>query len=223
MYGYIYKTTNLVNGKIYIGQHHSSVFEPEKYIGSGCLINKAIKKYGFEKFKCELIEECNSKEDLNKAEIKWINYYKTLNVDSYNLGDGGEGGIGRNATSYWNNPLKKKEALEKQSLSLKLFFKNHPEAHKGEKNPNFGKKASEETKRKMSEARKNSPGVKNASRFKGHQHTKEAKEKIRIKAASKIWITNDREETMIFKQTVIPEGWHKGRIDRKGKLTKHEY
>lgn len=45
MYGYIYQTTNLINNKIYIGQHHSDVFD-ESYKGSRKLILRAIKKYG---------------------------------------------------------------------------------------------------------------------------------------------------------------------------------
>ena len=43
MYGYIYKTTNLVNGKIYIGQHKSNTFDTN-YYGSGTILNKAIQK-----------------------------------------------------------------------------------------------------------------------------------------------------------------------------------
>lgn len=43
MYGYIYLTTNLINGKKYIGQHASPVFEPDRYIGSGVILWKAIK------------------------------------------------------------------------------------------------------------------------------------------------------------------------------------
>ena len=43
MFGYIYKTTNLINGKIYIGQHKSEVFD-NSYYGSGKLIGRAITK-----------------------------------------------------------------------------------------------------------------------------------------------------------------------------------
>ena len=48
MYGYIYKTTNKINNKSYIGQHTAKQFEPEKYIGSGSLLLKAVSKYGRE-------------------------------------------------------------------------------------------------------------------------------------------------------------------------------
>ena len=59
MYGYIYITTNLLNGKKYIGKHKSSEFEFDKYYGSGKYIKAAIKKYGLENFKCELLESIN--------------------------------------------------------------------------------------------------------------------------------------------------------------------
>lgn len=46
MYGYIYKTTNLLNGKIYVGQHKAEKFEPDKYLGSGTIFLEALQKYG---------------------------------------------------------------------------------------------------------------------------------------------------------------------------------
>lgn len=95
MYGYIYETTNLINGKKYIGQHRAKEFD-KKYKGSGCLIGKAFKKYGFKNFKCEIIEECNSEQELNEREIYWIDFYNAINDDNfYNLQSGGymiEGG-----------------------------------------------------------------------------------------------------------------------------------
>lgn len=68
MFGYIYKTINLINGKIYIGQHIAKEFEAEKYLGSGILLHKAVKKYGKENFKVILLESCDSKEQLDDRE-----------------------------------------------------------------------------------------------------------------------------------------------------------
>ena len=64
MFGYIYKTTNKVNNKVYIGQHQAEIFEPDKYLGSGTLLRRAIKKYGKENFTVELIEECETYESI---------------------------------------------------------------------------------------------------------------------------------------------------------------
>jgi len=54
MYGYIYKTTNILNNKIYIGKKESSSFV-ETYYGSGTVLKQAIKKYGQENFKIEIL------------------------------------------------------------------------------------------------------------------------------------------------------------------------
>ena len=67
MYGYVYKTTNNLNNKIYIGQHKSSVFD-DKYIGSGKILLQAITKYGKDNFTTEVLEWCDSREQLNEKE-----------------------------------------------------------------------------------------------------------------------------------------------------------
>ena len=66
MYGYIYETTNLINGKKYIGKHKSNKFDTW-YLGSGIVLKKAIKKYGRENFQTIIIEKIyTNKDDLNK-------------------------------------------------------------------------------------------------------------------------------------------------------------
>ena len=90
MYGYIYKTTNLKNGKIYIGQHKGTCFD-SNYYGSGTWFKKVFLANGKENFKCELIEACISFEELNAQEVYWIEYYQSRNPDvGYNLAKGGE-------------------------------------------------------------------------------------------------------------------------------------
>ena len=69
MYGYIYKTTNNINGKIYVGQKHSSIFLGNKYLGSGKRLKDAIKCYGREHFTVELVEEVSQKELMDEREI----------------------------------------------------------------------------------------------------------------------------------------------------------
>lgn len=66
MYGYIYKTTNLINNKIYIGKHKSNLFDIN-YYGSGKIIRRALNKYGKDSFKLELLEECGSLEELSES------------------------------------------------------------------------------------------------------------------------------------------------------------
>lgn len=90
MIGYIYKTTNLKNGKIYIGQHRSTEFNP-KYYGSGTTLKKALKKYGKENFKIEILYEANNLKRLNDAEILFIEDYRTIDSSiGYNIELGGQ-------------------------------------------------------------------------------------------------------------------------------------
>lgn len=91
LYGYIYITENLINGKKYIGQHHGNY--TENYKGSGKLIRRALNKYGSENFSVKVLEECNSKEELDEAEKKWISECNAVESDLYyNLAYGGSSG-----------------------------------------------------------------------------------------------------------------------------------
>lgn len=93
MIGYIYKTTNLINGKIYIGQKRSKIFLKEKYLGSGKILKNAINKYGKHNFITECIEECETQEELNKKEVYWIKYFNSKDINiGYNIDSGGQGG-----------------------------------------------------------------------------------------------------------------------------------
>ena len=140
MYGYIYETTNLINGKKYIGQKKSNVFLEEKYLGSGKILALAINKYGKENFRVRLIEECDSKKQLNEREIYWIdNLFKTYSKEFiYNIGKGGEGGF----------------TLAHLSEEERKIF------NKRRTNKNIGKKRTDEQKKHISEALSNSKKVK---------------------------------------------------------------
>jgi hypothetical protein len=86
----VYKITNVVNGKIYIGK---DIVSDKNYYGSGVLIKRAIEKYGKENFKKEILEECNSNNELCEKEKYWINYYNSTNLNiGYNISKGGDGG-----------------------------------------------------------------------------------------------------------------------------------
>lgn len=78
---YIYLTTNLINNKKYIGQHDGE--ENDSYLGSGTYFLRAVKKYGKEKFKKEILEICDSQEKLDKAERKWIKKYNAVEDEKF--------------------------------------------------------------------------------------------------------------------------------------------
>jgi hypothetical protein len=91
MYGYIYKTTNLINGLIYVGQHKATKFEPNRYMGSGNNIKAAIKEFGKENFKCELLDTAETLEELNSKEEYWVDELQSRNpAIGYNVKKGGE-------------------------------------------------------------------------------------------------------------------------------------
>lgn len=87
MYGYVYLTVNLINGKKYIGQHKGEF--TKDYLGSGKLIKRAIKKYGKENFVVSILEYADSKEKLNELEIDYIARLKKSGEENYNLAKGG--------------------------------------------------------------------------------------------------------------------------------------
>ena len=99
MRGFIYKITNKINGKSYIGQTIQSVKERfYQHCATKCsqailnmVIHKAITKYGKANFTIEVIEEVEST-NLNDRERYWIRYYDSYN-NGYNSTEGGQDGI----------------------------------------------------------------------------------------------------------------------------------
>ena len=99
MRGFIYKITNKVNGKSYIGQTIQNVKERfYQHCATKCsqavlnmVIHKAITKYGKSNFTIEVIEEVESA-NLNDRERYWIRYYDSYN-NGYNSTEGGQDGI----------------------------------------------------------------------------------------------------------------------------------
>ena len=140
----IYKTTNLVNGKIYIGQDSKNNF---KYFGSGDLIKKAIKKYGLTNFKKEILYECKTQKELNEMEQKYILEYKSTDKSiGYNICIGGTNGTMLNRKH--SDGTKKQMSISKIGIKFTEEHKeNLSKAHKG-------KNISNETKQKMSESQK---------------------------------------------------------------------
>lgn len=133
---FIYKTTNLINKKIYIGL--STKDENIEYFGSGLILLRAIKKYGKENFKREIIEFCDSIEFLKKREIFWIKKLKSAEQNiGYNISKGGIGGyLGV-------------EASKKISIATSLRMKGNVPWNAGKKALNKGVLMSEEQKKKL--------------------------------------------------------------------------
>ena len=137
MYGFVYLTTNKINGKKYIGMCKNT--HEKNYLGSGKLLKSAIKKYGKENFERVILQECQNFEELSKSEEYWIKKYNAVEDNTfYNLTSGGFGGNSDYLKEYWNKFTKEERKICRQWIKRDVYGKN---------NPMYGKKHSEETKR----------------------------------------------------------------------------
>ena len=158
----VYKTINLVNGKHYIGAHTGE--RNDAYLGSGKALKAAIRKYGIENFKREILFEVASADAMYAKEAELV----VLGPESYNLRKGGMGGwdycntpegIERRA---WTFVVRGRAGAKKVAEKIKndpLYAKQyHLRCHDAsKKNPAkftgyefLGKKHTDETKRRMS-------------------------------------------------------------------------
>lgn len=153
---HIYLIINQINDKKYVGQ---TIQKPQdrwkshihKTFNPNMAINHAMKKYGIENFKFEVIDECLTRDELNEAESKWIEYYDTFLGVGYNCTSGGEGYV------------VSEESKKKMS-----------ECSLGDKNHFYGKTHTEETKIKISETNKGH------KRCVGRKYSKETLKKMSV-------------------------------------------
>lgn len=114
MYYTIYKTTNLLNGKYYIGAHQTKNLD-DGYMGSGVALKKAIEKYGKKSFNTEILHIVDSKEKMYELEKELV----SINENTYNLTAGGEGGWSHVDLTGDNNPMKDPAVVNKVITSAK--------------------------------------------------------------------------------------------------------
>ena len=226
MIGYIYKTTDLITGKIYIGQHKSVTFKGNRYIGSGRVIqairNSCVRK-GVpirSRLKVDLIEECETAQQLNEREIYWISYYNSTNPDiGYNLHKGGLNTLGEHNGMYGGYQSESSRRLNSEWHKCRIWMTNEvddvfilPEDMPIYLAKNFrrgrskikstGRKVTPETSKKISESLKN--------KSKSEEHRKNlSKSNI-----GKIWINNGKNSKRISPSCFdfyFSRGWKKGR------------
>lgn len=195
-YYIIYKITNSSNNKIYIGKH-ATVNINDDYFGSGYYLKNAVKKYGLNFFKKEILFIFSSEEEMNKKEKEIVNEEFLSRPDIYNLKPGGRGG--------WS----KVEHIKGGHISGKQHFKNKT----GLFSLNSIKKRTETQKKNKSGIFK--PGVA-ANAFKGKCHTEDFKKfisKITSKAQTgkgnsqygKKWIFNlELKKSKLIKKEELP-------------------
>lgn len=157
-FNYVYITTNLINGKQYVGSHATNNID-DGYIGSGRFFLRAVKKEGKENFKREILEESIDREEALSREEFYISKFRTLCPNGYNMCP--KGGIGFSGASH-SSITKEKQAIwqkgktfeelygeekakrMKEKLSSKKIGKNTPRKGVGHKKELIKKYGEEE-------------------------------------------------------------------------------
>jgi len=190
---FIYKTTNLINGRYYIGMHSTNNIK-DGYMGSGKQLRAAIRKYGKENFRVDILEYLPDRSSLASREKEIVNEEIVNDPTCMNLkagGFGGNSGVGG-------------ESLKRRLCTDSLFL----EAHKH--------RSSKTMKRLHCEGKITIPS------WKGKSHSAETKLKMSLSSkgvgnANKnsqfgtCWITNGEQNKKIKKTEPIPIGWKLGR------------
>jgi group I intron endonuclease len=165
----IYKATNTVNSKYYIGKTKNSLesrIKSHKVASTkkDWLFYRAINKHGFDNFKWEIIIECDDANELNELEKKYI----SENHNGYNVAKGGDGGDTISNHPNIETLRENVSKFHKGKILSEEHKKKISEAHKG-KTKDWVK----DTAKKMSEGNKGKP-----SKLKGSELSEEHKEKI---------------------------------------------
>ena len=133
MYGVIYKLTNKLNGKPYIGQTKQKLIRRlNQHTFGQQYIDGVIQDVGWENFTVEVLEECETREQLNEREKFWIAHFNCKAPNGYNLTKGGAGSL---------EYICSDETREKKSVAVM-----------GAKNPFWGRRHTTESKNLMSAA-----------------------------------------------------------------------
>jgi hypothetical protein len=201
-YHYIYKTTNLINGKFYVGMHSTDNLN-DGYLGSGIRLRRSIRRNGIENFNIQFLEFFDNRIDLSNREKELVNEELLKDPMCMNLVFGGSGGYispkgvkkggkysGKlNAEKLKNNKEYRDEHNKRfvnMVKKLQLEGKLTP--------PNWlGKKHKEESKQKI--------GLSNSLKQKGENNSQ----------FGTCWITNGIENKKIKKTDKLPNDWSYGR------------
>ena len=204
-YHFIYKTTNILSGKYYIGMHSTNDLE-DGYLGSGNRLRLAIRKHGKENFKREILEFCETRDELIKRETEIVNLDEIAKKECMNLVIGGNGFTSEYAIICVIKSNKKQQFLrENDSKWVERYSEKKSEALKKAYNegrrkiitPDWnGRVHSEETKLKMSEVKK--------GKYNGENNP----------SYGTCWITKDGTNKKIKKEelgTFLLQSWEIGR------------
>jgi len=211
IYYTIYKVTNKVNGKIYIGSHRTRDLN-DNYMGSGKYLKHAIEKHGIDNFTKEILYVFDTPELMYAKEAELVNEEFIAESNTYNLKVGGFGGF-----DYINSTGKNLYGMNGKTPNVKDNFSRGraTRARKKKEDPGYFKKI----RKKISSSLKGRTGS-----FKGKCHTDETKRIIGEKSSQhqsgegnsqfeKRWIYSlaEQKSKKIHKDDPLPIGWLEGR------------
>lgn len=209
MYYTVYKITNQINGKIYIGTHKTEDLN-DNYMGSGKYLKYSQEKHGMENFAKEILFVFDNPEDMYDKEADIVNEDFISEENTYNLKVGGFGGW-----DYVNENITPERRIELCSMggnTCNIGLENH------------GKIISNALKEKYKDENVKIRRYGGQQLFKGKKHSEETKKIMSDKAKEnskgqlnsqygKMWIHSliENRSTRINKGDPIPDGWIKGR------------
>jgi hypothetical protein len=209
MFFLIYKISNQIDGKIYIGSHKTKNLN-DNYMGSGKYLKRAIEKYGIINFKKEILFIFDNPEEMYAKEAELVNENFLTTENTYNLKIGGFGGWDHvNDSSNIHIERCKKARQNRKKYSAGGFIDKE-----------FAKKCSEKGKIKQKEKYPNGT-------FHGKKHTQESKKQMSMSSLGKHdgeknsqfgtkWIYSLilKQNKKIKKDDNVPEGWFAGRKNK---------
>lgn len=211
MYYTVYKTTNKITGRFYIGCHKTSELNDD-YLGSGKYLNHAIAKHGRENFYKEILDIFDNPDDMFAKEAELITEEVVAEGNTYNVKVGGFGG--------WDyvNYSRKNIYPTHAERSRENMFKAHEKLKELKADPEYMSKITN----KIVQTKIERFGTAQPGSFKGKTHTAESKKKIGQTNSKKqqgslnsqhgtMWITNGTVSQKVQKGSAIPAGWYRGR------------
>lgn len=220
MFYTVYKITNKINNKIYIGKHQTNCLDDD-YFGSGKHLKYAINKYGRENFVKEILHVFDNEDEMNTKEAELVTEEFCKRDDTYNICEGGKGGWSFVNREIWDNSKR----ILKNEINRDLLAKSGSiAAVKMWKSLNEDIDAKENWRQKQIETHRNSD-FDFGSTFRGKTHSDEWKKKhsARMKESQNgkknsqygtkwSWITNGFENKKVpyVSDDQIPDGWKRG-------------
>lgn len=217
MFYTVYRVTNQINGKVYIGCHKTKDLD-DGYMGSGKYLKFAQDKHGLENFEKEILFIFDNPEEMFDKEAELVTEEFVAEANTYNLKAGGRGGW-----EYANSIKSKDDRKRVASLGRKAADKSLKIMYGSE----FHSVIAEMGRKKLSEILKDNPNYlkdRNTRHFLGKTHSEETKRLIGEKNSANQSGTNnsqygtrwihsltEQRSMKIKKDDPLPDGWNEGR------------